>query len=74
MEEKKVVEVIENEEKEKVEAKSTFGQQVNQFVRRHGKKIAIGLLALAGIGIAYNSGKNASDSEDETSDEISEEE
>lgn len=70
-------EVVEVEEVETVEetkeTKEGFLTKAKGWVKRNGKKIAIGAVGIVGLGLAYTLGKNSSeeseDSDDETEDE-----
>lgn len=65
-------EVIEevNEVEEIEETKEGFLTKAKGFVKRNGKKIAIGAVGIVGLGLAYGLGKKSSEDSDE--DEIEE--
>lgn len=59
-----VVEEVETVE-ETTETKEGFLTKAKGWVKRNGKKIAVGAVGIVGLGLAYSLGKNSSaDSED----------
>lgn len=60
-----VDEVIE----EVVETKEGFLTKAKSFVKRNGKKIAIGAVSVVGLGVAYALGKNSSEGSEVFEDE-----
>lgn len=66
-------EVIEEVElvEETVETKEGFLTKAKSFVKRNGKKIAIGAVSVVGLGVAYALGKKSSgDSEEFEIDDV----
>lgn len=79
MENKKINEVEEIEEVQETETKSEgFGAKVVGGFKKHGKKIAIGVASVVGLGIAYCLGAKSAgkdeDSEYENEEDIFEDE
>ena len=71
MEEIKNVNIEEIEEVEETEMATEsegFMSKVKGGFKKHGKKIALGAVALAGLGIAFCLGKKSGDEEDEESE------
>mgnify|MGYP006981642756 FL=1 len=59
-----VIEEVETVE-ETTETKEGFLTKAKGWVKRNGKKIAVGAVGIVGLGLAYSLGKNSSaDSED----------
>lgn len=67
-----VVEEVETVE-ETTETKEGFLTKAKGWVKRNGKKIAVGAVGIVGLGLAYSLGKNSStdseDSNEETEDD-----
>lgn len=63
MNEKVKNEVIEEVEavEETTETKEGFLTKAKSFVKRNGKKIAVGAVGVVGLGVAYALGKNSSE-------------
>lgn len=75
-EEEKIVEVEEAVEVETEEVKKEGAlAKVSKFMKRNGKRIAIGVAVVVGLGLAYGLGKSSSgeDSDEEIEDEIEDE-
>ena len=59
-----VIEEVETVE-ETTETKEGFLTKAKGWIKRNGKKIAVGAVGIVGLGLAYSLGKNSSaDSED----------
>lgn len=71
MENKKIIEVEEIEEVQETETKAEgFGSKVVGGFKKHGKKVAIGIASIVGLGIAYCLGaKSAAKKEESDFDE-----
>lgn len=71
MNENKNNEVIEEVEtvEEITETKEGFLTKAKSFVKRNGKKIAIGAVGIVGLGLAYTMGKKSSDETEDHYDE-----
>lgn len=71
MNENKMNEVIEEVEtiEETTETKEGFLTKAKGFVKKNGKKIAVGAVGIVGLGLAYAIGKKSSE-ETEISEEI----
>lgn len=67
-----VIEEVETVE-ETTETKEGFLTKAKGWVKRNGKKIAVGAVGIVGLGLAYTLGKNSSaeteDSNEETDDD-----
>lgn len=71
MNENKKNEVIEVEEiEETTETKEGFLTKAKGFVKKNGKKIAVGAVTIVGLGLAYGLGKKSSEETAEPEDEI----
>lgn len=71
MDENKKNEVIEEVEtvEEIPETKEGFLTKAKSFVKRNGKKIAIGAISIVGLGLAYGMGKKSSEETEDSYEE-----
>lgn len=71
MNENKKNEVIEEGEtiEETTETKEGFLTKAKGFVKRNGKKIAVGAVGIVGLGLAYAMGKKSSEETEDHYDE-----
>ena len=63
-----VIEEVENVE-ETPETKEGFLTKAKSFVKRNGKKIAIGAVGVVGLGLAYAMGKKSSEKTEDSYEE-----
>lgn len=71
MNENKKNEVVEVEAiEETTETKEGFLTKAKGFVKKNGKKIAVGAVTIVGLGLAYGLGKKSSEETEESDEEI----